>query len=62
MHNQDIHENAVCKLIESYVDRVDGSITLFSAALQNMIEFHLSANPVVFAQLPAELTESAFFQ
>lgn len=56
MHNQDIPENAVCKLIESYVDRVDGSITFYCLALQNMTEFHLSANPNIFAQLPAELT------
>ena len=27
-----------------------------------MIEFHLSANPNIFAQLPPELTESSFFQ
>lgn len=62
MHNQDIPENAVCKLIESYIDRVDGSITHFTNALQNMIEFHLSANPNIYAQLPPELTASPFFQ
>jgi hypothetical protein len=48
----DIPENAACKLIESYVDRIDGSIAVFSSALVNAIEFHLSANPNFFNQLP----------
>lgn len=62
MHSQDIPENAACKLIEAYVDKVDGSITLFTAEIRHMIEFHLTANPNSFAQLPPELTEGAFFR
>lgn len=41
----DIPENAVCKLIESYIDKVDGSVNSFTNQIVNMILFHLTANP-----------------
>jgi len=52
----------VCKLFESYVDKIDGSVIHFANQIKNMIEFHLSANPNVFSALPSELTNSHFFQ
>lgn len=62
MHNVDNTENAACKLIESYVDKIDGSLSIFSSNMYQAIEFHLSANPNNFNSLPLELTESRFFK
>lgn len=40
----DICENYACKLIESFVDRIDGSISHLSNHIYDMILFHLTAN------------------
>ena len=37
MHNVDNTENAVCKLIESYVDKIDGSLSIFSSNMYQAI-------------------------
>lgn len=61
MHCMDIPQNAVCKLVESFVDKIDGSLLLLATHMRHLVEFHLTANPYHYQQLPPALTEGYFF-
>ena len=64
MNSQSIDniENAAGKLIEAYVDKIDGTTFELSNHLVNLIYFQLTANPRHFSGLSQQLTESYFFK
>lgn len=62
MHSIDIPENSVCSLLESYVDKIDGSLLFITTNLLQMIEFQLTANVNIIEKISPELIESPFFK
>lgn len=48
--------------MESYIDRIDGSITLLCTSMVSLISFQLSANPNYLNSLPQDFIQSYFFE
>ena len=49
--SMDLLENAASKLIESYIDKIDGTVHQLSNYMVDMIKFQLSANPNTYSFL-----------
>ena len=52
--NLDLVENSAGKLIEAYIDRIDGSVILLCNVMINLINFQLTANPNFINSLPQD--------
>jgi hypothetical protein len=55
-------QNSASRLIEAFVDQVDGSLNKISQAGINIIHFQLTANPKYYQLIPNAMSDSPFFK
>jgi hypothetical protein len=44
--------NTASRLVEAYLDRIDGSVTFLTKGMIDLVKFHLTANPNHFNSMP----------